>query len=463
MWGFESPLSYLTTNLIETINLEDIYVDISVQELTSVDKEITIKANREDLADKFNSAYKKYQNQIQMPGFRPGRVPLSIIKKRFGKDIELEEIQKYVEETFQQKIVPEYEPVGESKMLDLEWEDGELEVKFKIGAKPDFELADLSTIEVDKMVHDVTDEEVEEEIERMLEKQGNWEEVDEKITSEHRVVVDAVTLDENDEPVEGEVDEDQKIDLSDEGSKEFLDALEGKKAGDKVKMEVGEEDEKDKFEIHVKKVEKNEEAELTDEFAKEQSGGEAKNVDELNSYIKSRMQQYYDESSKEIFQQEARKELTGAHDFEIPDVFKDQILNSYVEYLKQQMGGQDLPPDFDLEEYKNNMSDQAEEEGKWIFINQKLQEHFDDIEITPEDIDAQIATESARYGMPVDQMKNYYAQNPSLLDNLRNTIREKKVFDKLEDVVTINELSKDEFRSKREAEQEKEKSEKEQE
>jgi len=438
-------------------------VDISVQELTSVDKEITIKANREDLADKFNSAYKKYQNQIQMPGFRPGRVPLSIIKKRFGKDIELEEIQKYVEETFEQKIVPEYEPVGESKMLDLEWEDGELEVKFKIGAKPEFDLVDLSTIEVDKMVHDVTDEEVEEEIERMLEKQGNWEEVDEKITSEHRVVVDAATLDQNDEPVEGEVDEDQKIDLSDEGSKEFLEALEGKKAGDKVKMEVGQEDEKDKFEIHVKKVEKKEEAELTDEFAKEQSEGEAKNVDELKSYIKSRMQQYYDESSKELFQQEVRKELTSAHDFEIPDVFKDQILNSYVEYLKQQMGGQDLPPDFDLEDYKNSMSDQAEEEGKWIFINQKLQEHFDDIEITPEDIDAQIATESARYGMPVDQMKNYYAQNPNLLDNLRNTIREKKVFDKLEDVVTINELSKDEFRSKREAEQEKEKAENEQE
>jgi trigger factor len=321
----------------------------------------------------------------------------------------------------------------------------------------------LSTIEVDKMVHDVTDEEVEEEIERMLEKQGNWEEVDEKITSEHRAVVDAATLDENDEPVEGELDEDQKIDLSDEGSKEFLEALEGKKAGDKVKMEVDGEDEKDKFEIHVKKVEKKEEAELTDEFAKEQSGGEAKNVDELKSYIKSRMQQYYDESSKELFQQEVRKELTSAHDFEIPDVFKDQILNSYVEYLKQQMGGQDLPPDFDLEDYKNNMSDQAEEEGKWIFINQKLQEHFDDIEITPEDIDAQIATESARYGMPVDQMKNYYAQNPNLLDNLRNTIREKKVFDKLEDVVTINELSKDEYRSKREAEQEKEKEENEQE
>ncbi|MGF1669269.1 MAG: trigger factor [Balneolaceae bacterium] len=427
-------------------------MDISVQELTSVDKEIIIKASRDDLADKFDAAYKKYRSQIQMPGFRPGRVPLSIIRRRFGNDIELEEIQKYVEETFEKKIVPEHEPVGESKMIDLEWENDELQVKFKIGAKPEFELVDLNKIKVDKMVHDVTDEEGEKEIERLLEQQGDWEEVDEKITGEYRVVVDAQTLDENDKPVEGEIDEDQKIDLRDEGSNDFLDALKGKSAGDKVIMEIGEDDEKDRFEIHVKKVEKINKAELTDEFAKEQSGGEAKNTDELRSYIKSRMQQYYDQSSKDLFRQDVRKELTKAHDFEIPDVFMDQILNSYVDYLKQQSGSETLPPGFDVEEYKERMSDSAKEEGKWVFINQKLQENFEDIEITPEDIDAQISIEAASYGMPADQVKNYYAQNPKLLDNLRNTIRENKVFDKLEDVVTINELTKDEYRSKREQE-----------
>ena len=429
-------------------------MDISVQDLTTVDKEITIKANREDLADKFDAAYKKYRSQIQLPGFRPGKVPLSIIRKRFGKDIELEEIQKYVDETYKKEIVPEHEPVGESKMLELEWENDELEVKFKIGAKPEFELVDPGKVKVDKMVHDVTDKEAEEEIERQLKNAGDWEDVDEKISSEHRVIVDAVTLDENNEPVEDEVDEDQKIDLSDEGSKEFLDALKGKKAGDTVKMEVDEGDEKDRFQVTVKKVQKPVKTELTDEFAKEQSGGEAKNADELKSYIKSRMQQYYDQSADEAFKQELREKLTEAHDFEVPDVLLDQIKSSYVDYLKQQMGGQSLPPDLDLEGYKENMSGQAKIDGKWMFINQKLQEHFDDIEIKPEDIDEQIAVEAAQYGMPVDQVKNYYAQNPKLLENLRNTIREKKIFDKLEDVVTINELSKEEFRKKREAESE---------
>ncbi|PWN08214.1 trigger factor [Rhodohalobacter mucosus] len=429
-------------------------MNISVEELTSVDKEITIKANREDLSPKFNQAFKKYQKQIQMPGFRPGNVPIGLVKKRFGREIEMEEINSYVQEVYEKEIVPEYEPVGETQMVDMKWEDDQLEVTFKVGAKPSFELTDLSKVKVDKMVHDVSDEEVEEEIERTLDKQGNWAETDGEITEESRVTVDAVTLDAEGNPVEGETDEDQKLDLRQEGAKEFRENLIGKKAGDVVNMELGEGDDADRFELHVKKVEEMQKAELTDEFAKEQSQGQAANVDEFRSYIKSSMQEYYDQSANDMFRNDVVNELTEAHDFEIPDVMEEQILESYVEYAKQQSGGQ-LPEDFNFDEYKERMRDSAVREGKWAFISEKLQEKFDDIEIKPEDIDEFIAVEAARYGATADQLKSYYAQNPSQLENLRNSIRENKVFDKLNEVVTINELPKEEFREKREKKEEK--------
>ncbi len=429
-------------------------MNISVEELTPVDKEVKINASREDLSPKFEKAFKKYKAQIQMPGFRPGRVPLGLIKKRFGKEIELEEINSYVEEVYEKEIVPEHEPVGETQMVDFSWENDELEVTFKIGAKPEVELVDLAEVSVDKMVHDVTDEEVEEEIERTLERQGNWEEAEGEITEESRVVVDAVSLDEDGNPIEGETDEDQKLDLRQEGAKDFKEKLVGKKVGDVVKMDF--DDEEEPFELHVKKIEKMNKAELTDDLAKQQSNGEAKNVDEFKSYIKSRMQQYYDQSADDMFRQDAIDAITKAHDFDIPEVMKEQILNSYVEYAKQQSGGE-LPEGFDIEGYKEKMEDQAIREGKWLFINQALQEKFDDIEITPEDIDAQIGEDAARYGATVDQLRSYYAQNPSQLENLRNTIRESKVFDKLSEVVKINELSKEEFREKREKENEEQK------
>lgn len=431
-------------------------MELSVQDITSVDKEITIKADRSDLDSKFDKAYKKYKKQIQMPGFRPGHVPVGLIKKRFGKEIELEEINAYVQEIYENEIVPEHEPVGETQMKDLSWEDDKLEVIFKIGAKPSFELTDIESVTVDKMVHDVTDEEVEEEIERTLEREGNWVEVDGEITEECRVTVDAVTLDENGNPVEGETDEGQKLDLRDDSTADFRDHLLGKKKDDVVDVTFGEDSDADNFQLHVKLVEKMEKAKLTDELAKKQSNGEAKNIDEFKSFIKSQMQQYYDQSADDMFRQDAVTAMTKAHDFEIPEVMVNQIQDSYVEYAKQQSGGQ-LPPNFNEEEYKENLKDQAVREGKWVFISEKLQEKFDDIEITPEDIDEFLGVESARHGVPVDQMKSYYAQNPNQLESLRTNIRENKVFEKLNDAVTINELSKEEFRKKREEEsQEKE-------
>lgn len=421
-------------------------MDISVQENSTVDKEIIITADREDLEPQFRDAYKKYQGQINMPGFRPGKVPLKLVQKRFGKEIEQEEINKYVQEVFEKEVVPEYEPVGESRMLDLVWENDELEVRFQIGSRPEFELAELDKVKVDRLVHDVTDEEVEEELERVLEQEGNWEEVDEKITDECKVTVDAVHLDEKGEPIEEETDEGQVIDLRKEEFEKFRDDLVGQKPGDEVTVEVGEE-EKDSFLLRIRKVEKLHAAKLTDAFAKAQSDGEAKNVDEFKSLLKSRIQKYYDQSADDLFKNDVVENLVEAHDFQVPEVFLEQVQNQYVEQVARQSGGE-LPDDFNVEEYRESTRDRALRDARWFFINEKLQEKFDDIEIKPEDIDEYLGAEAARYGVGVDQMRNLFAQNPQQLEGLRNSIRENKVFEKLRDELSVEEVDKDTYRDR---------------
>ena len=424
-------------------------MDISVEELTSVDKEVTLKAKREDLQEDFDKAYKKYKDQIQLPGFRPGKVPMGMIKKRFGKDIEQEEISNIVQKIFEKEVVPEYEPIGETEMLDFSWENDELEVKFKIGSKPEIEVSDLSKIKVNKMVHDVKEEEVEEEIERTLEREGNWEDLDEAATDESKVIVDVQTLDDEGNPVEGDMDEGQEIDLRQDGAEEFRKELSGKKPGDVVEMELGEGDEKDRFRVTIKKVQKLNKAELNDELIESQSNGEAEDEEQFKSYIKSRMQEYYDQTAEDLFKNDVADALVEAHEFEVPETFVAQIQGSYVDQLKQQQGGQ-LPENFDAEQYKAGMKDRAVREAKWSFISQKLQETFEDIEIKPEDIDEHLAVQAAQYGMPTDQLKQYYAQQPQMLEQLRSSIRENKVFDILQDKVKINEMGKDEYREQQE-------------
>lgn len=420
-------------------------MEITVNDITSVDKEIVISAQREDLEPKFKEAYKKYRGQINMPGFRPGKVPLKIVQKRFGDEIEQEEINKYVQEVFEEEVVPEHDPIGESQMLDLIWENNELEAKFKIGARPDFELKDLSEISVDRLVHDVTDEEVKEEIDRQLQQQGNWEEVEEEITETTRVTVDAIPL-EDGEPDEENAGE-EVIDLTKEESDQFRDDLIGHEIGDEVEVEIGHGDHTHDFLLVVKKVEKLHKAELTDEFAKQQSDQEAKNTDEYKSLVKSRIQNYYDQSADDLFKNDVIDELVDKHDLEVPEVFLNQVKNQYVQRVEQQSGGE-LPADFDAEEYKENMHDRALRDAKWFFLNEKLQEKFDDIEIKPEDIDEHLEAQAAQYGVSIDQMRNLFAQNPQQLESLRNSIREEKVFKKLRDVVEINEIDKETYQEK---------------
>jgi len=424
-------------------------VNISVKDLTSVDKEVTLKATREDLQPKFDKALKKYQGQITLPGFRPGRVPLNLVKKRFGNDIEIEEINKYVQEVFEKDIMEEHNPVGEAKMLDFQWENDELEVVFKIGAKPEFELSDLSKVKVNKMIHDVTDEEVNEEVDRSLERDGNWEEVDTKVDKDSKVIADVVSLDDNGNVVESEADNDQTIDMRQDAAKDFLKALKGKKTGDVVDMKLEEDGEKDHFRVTIKNVQKLHLAELNEEFIKKNSNGEAANDDEFRSYLKSKMQQYYDQSADDLFRSEVVTALVDAHTFDVPEAFVEQVKSSYVSQMSQQMGG-NLPETFDEANYREEMSEQATREAKWHFISQNLQETFEDIEIKPEDIDEFLSLEATRFGATLDQLKGYYAQNPSMLESLRSSIRENKVFEKLQDVVKIKELSKDDFRKEQE-------------
>lgn len=424
-------------------------MNISVKDLTSVDKEVTIKANREDLQPKFDKAFKRYQGQISLPGFRPGKVPLGLVKKRFGNDIEIEEINKYVQEVFENEIAEKHNPVGEAEMVDFQWENDELEVIFKIGAKPEVELSDLSKIEVNKMVHDVSDEEVDEELERTLEREGNWEDVDGKIDKESKIIADVDSLDDDGNVVEDEADKDQTIDMRQDAAKDFLKALKGKKAGDVVDMKLEEDGEKDHFRVTVKTVQKLHKAELNEEFISKNSNGEASNEDEFKSFLKSKMQQYYDQTSDDMFRSGVVEALTDAHEFEVPVAFVEQVKSSYVNQLKQQMGG-NLPETFDENSYRDEMTEQAVREARWYFISQKLQETFEDIEIKPEDIDEFLSIEAARYGATTDQLKGYYAQNPSMLESLRSSIRENKVFEKLQDEVKIKELDKDAYRKEQE-------------
>ncbi len=425
-------------------------MNIAVEDKSSVDKVLTITASQEELAPRFDKAFREYRKKINMPGFRPGQVPVGLVKKRFGKEIESEEINKYIQEVFRDEVVPKYNPVGEPRFEDLKWDNGELEVKIEIGVKPEFELKDVASFKVDKMVHDVTDQEVEDEIKHSLERGGTWKETEDKIDENSRVTVDAVPLGDDGKPRTEDQDTDKELDLSDDETADFLKALKGSKAGDEVKVTLGEKDDAETFLLTVKNVRKLETPELNEEFVKEATRGEVTTVEDYRSRIKSQIQNYYDQVSGDMLKQEIMDQLIEAHpDIQVPNALLSRFQDAYVDRLKQQQQGQPLPEDFNEAEYRESVKDDAGREARWAFIVDELGKKYDDIEIKEEDVDARLSSEAARYGLPMEMVKNFYAQSADQLENLRQNIRTDKLFDRILEQVSLNELSKEAYQEKK--------------
>jgi len=421
-------------------------VDISVEELSPVDRKIKITADRKDLKDTFEKAYRRYRKMVTLPGFRPGQVPVGMIKKRFGKEIEAEEIQKYLTDLYNKEILPKHQPIGEPDFEAIKWEDDQLEAELKIGVEPEFELIEPKDIAVDMLVHDVTDEDVDKEIEHMLSHEAKWVETDESSGEKSQVTFDATALDEEGNPKEDDTDMDQKVNLENVEDDNLKSALIGKKVGETVDADLGSEKEPAKFRILIKKVETKEIPELSEEIIKKQSNGEAEDEDSFRGYMKSRIQDYYDQTAKQLAQQQTRDEYVKKQEFDVPQTLVERILNGYVEQVKNRYGDR-LPADFEEEKYKEENKERAVNEAKWFFISEKLEKKYE-IEVEEDDLDEFLAQEAKQYGLDAASLKQIYAGSGDMLNQLRLNIRGDKLMKKLLDEVSLNEMDKDAFQKK---------------
>lgn len=423
-------------------------MNISVENVTSVDKKIIIEADQSDLQPRVDKALRKYRKDMDLPGFRPGKAPLGLVRKRIGKEVENEQVEALVQEVFQDEIIPNHNPVGEPRMTSMDYTDGQLKAEIMIGVKPEYELPELSELEVDKLVHDVTDEEVEKEYTATIERSHDWKEVDAPVTESSRVTADFTELDADGNET-GEVDEDVELDFTDEVNDPYVEGLVGKSAGESTLVDLPEEDEADpvRYKADIKKVEEKQAPELNEEFFKEKSRGEATDEESFRSFLKSQIQNYFDQQAEELLQDRLVTKLIDSVDFEVPENVLDDVVSGRIERQRQENDGE-LPEDFDTEAFKKENEESIKKEGKWTFIVSDLFEKYPDTEINEADVDEYFQAEAAKMGLPAEMLKNFYASQSDQLEQLRMRIRTNKLFAKLAEEVKINELSRDAYEEK---------------
>ena len=422
-----------------------------IRNITDVELEFELNVPAEDLAHEINEAIRRQRVRTTMKGFRPGKVPTSMVKKMYGKALAYGVAEDRVQQTFRKEVLEgdnKYDVLGQPTITELEYEyEGDLKAIVTFGIRPALQLKDVSKVRISKLIHTITDEDVDKEIEHLLAQHADLTPADGPAKKDSYVIVDMQRLEgKKGDPIEGEKQENVPFLLSDENlMPELRKAVTGMKvdATKEVKL-PGPEGEDDRFyAVTLKEVKVRELPELDDELVGKVTNDQVGSVDELKEQIKQQLVDGWDQRSKEYFQSDAIEKLIDLHEFDVPGSVIEMYLDAYVNDIKSK-NDNELPEGFDEKGYREGRKKDAENQARWMFIRDAIIAE-QGLDVTDEDRDAHFEKMAAQGGFTGDMMKSYYQSMPQLMDQMDQGIVSTKVFGWLESQMKVTEKDKDAY------------------
>jgi len=201
----------------------------SCEEISTTKKRLTIEIPANVVEAEIQKGLQEAQKKANIPGFRSGKAPLTIIEKRYGKSVESEVLEKIVPDHYIQAVKEaDIKPVSRPEMEDaIDFKrNSSLSMTFTVEVRPKIEGLEYEGIPVKEVPIEITDSEVDDIIKNVAEEKGTFETIDDAVASGDLVTVDYTTED-------GVETKDAVIKVgSGPYPKEFFDALIGKKKGD---------------------------------------------------------------------------------------------------------------------------------------------------------------------------------------------------------------------------------------
>jgi len=421
-------------------------------------KKIEIEIPAEAIHAKLDEKYSELKKDAVIPGFRKGRAPIRLLEKRFGTDIskqaKLELLVAASDAAIKDNNLDTLgEPDMDHEKIELP-QEGPMKVEFEVEVRPEFDLPELEGIEIEKPKAEVTDKQVDEEVEAIRKRAGIWTPKEKGGVAEGDQIIADVTL-----VTEGSADHDKRENIEIVIRKtgfvagvpvEDLDKLlKGAKHGDEKKttVEIPEtfynEDLRGKkidLTIEVKEIKSLELAEMNEDFFKRL--GVSDEAD-LKGKIREQISAQADRQARNAMSEQVYAFLRDKIDFDLPnDVVAAQSVSilqrQYTNMLMQGVSKEQV--DEQMDQLKASSEEQAAEQLKMYFIMDKLADKLK-VEVSEEEINGQIAYAAAMRGRRPEKMREELAKDGSLAQ-MTLQIREEKCIEKILEKATIKEVDK---------------------
>jgi len=362
--------------------------------------EIEIPA--EIVQEKLKAITAQFQKHARLPGFRPGKAPLSIIRRKFEEDIRAQVLQELVPEYVEVEVKQRHwEPVGQPTVSEVEYaEDAPLKFKATVEVLPEFALQDYSGLQVGYAEPAVADEDVQKALEQLQAQAATYMNVDPRPIQDGDFASISVHGDAAGKEGSGVDLQEVMCEIGGPDTvAEFTQNLRGAEPGQEVSFNVTYPPEfRDgrlagktiAYRVRVLGIKKKQSPALDDDFAKEL--GEFDSLDALRARIRENLV----ESGREHAQAEAkkslRKQLVELHDFSVPESLVERQLEKRMDRLRRHLASQGMNPErlaWDWNKVRESQFGEAVEEVKGSLILEKIADQ-DAIEVGEAELDSEL-------------------------------------------------------------------------
>ena len=408
-------------------------------------REIEVEVPADEVSKVFKTVVKRYQKLARIPGFRAGKVPESLIRSKFTKEIRQEVLESLVSAPFRKAIDDQkLRPVSEPQLLDMQLLEGQpLKFKAAFEVAPEFDVTGYDSVRVTKPETELTNDEYESELARVLDSHSTVEPVDEdralvdgdwaeiQFRGEVKDLAQTVTEEgmtnaSSSQPITGE---DVLIEVGGKNTlAAFNDALRGAKPGQELKFEVdypsdfGEErlaGQTVSYDVTVKSIKRKTYPERDAEFAKQLGNYESWDDFEkqLREHASDRKKNALENGAKD----KMLEELIGKYHFPVPESFVQQQVDARLDrglraLAQQGMKAEDMRK-LDFGRLRAAQRDQALNEVKVSMILDKIAE-AEGVTVNDEDLDRELLMLSIQSREPLEALRERLAKDGGL-DRIR--------------------------------------------
>ncbi len=397
---------------------------IEVQNKKGLTTVLSIIIDKKTIQEKLEKKLSELQSEVSLKGFRPGKVPPTVIKSQFGKAVYGEVIDNILRESSNKALVEKKIKAAGQPKIDLKTfgEGKDLNYTIEVDSLPDVSLAKFDRYTASEYLLKIENKILDEKINEIAKNNKTFSDKNEKSKKGDLVIFD-YSASINGEKFQGSEGKNTRLEIGkDLFLKGFDEKLVGVKKAENVTIEINLPEnypnkelanKKAKFECKITNVQKASETKIDDTFAKNMG---AKDLTDLKSLIEKQISTQYKQALDSITKKEILDQIEKLHNIELPKSLVDQEMHSMTHQLKKE----------EIEKHKAKNLKIAESRIKLGLILNEYGEK-NNLKVSDEEVQGEVQKQIK--GMPGQEkmVLDYYQKNPSAAQSLKGALYEEKI------------------------------------